>query len=86
MYDEFRSTLAGEGMERGVVGDPTDPETEVGPIVNESQLHGCSKRDRPRPGRRRDPCWRAGNDSTREAYLARAGSSSRVSETTHSLS
>jgi alpha-ketoglutaric semialdehyde dehydrogenase len=25
-------------MERGVVGDPTDSDTEVGPIVNESQL------------------------------------------------
>ncbi len=36
-YDEFRSLLLAR-MERGVVGDPTDPATEVGPIVNESQL------------------------------------------------
>ena len=36
-YDEFRRLLL-ERMERGVVGDPTDPATEVGPIVNESQL------------------------------------------------
>jgi alpha-ketoglutaric semialdehyde dehydrogenase len=36
-YDEFRSLLLAR-MERGVVGDPTDPASEVGPIVNESQL------------------------------------------------
>jgi aldehyde dehydrogenase (NAD+) len=36
-YDEFRRLLL-ERMERGVVGDPGDPATEVGPIVNESQL------------------------------------------------
>ena len=33
----FRERLLAR-MERGVVGDPTDPETEVGPIVNEKQL------------------------------------------------
>jgi acyl-CoA reductase-like NAD-dependent aldehyde dehydrogenase len=37
MYDEFRSRLL-DRIERGVVGDPTDPSTEVGPIVNEKQL------------------------------------------------
>ena len=36
-YDEFRGQLLAR-MERGAVGDPFDPETEVGPIVNESQL------------------------------------------------
>jgi aldehyde dehydrogenase (NAD+) len=36
-YDDFKSRLLAR-MERGIVGDPTDPETEVGPIVNESQL------------------------------------------------
>jgi aldehyde dehydrogenase (NAD+) len=36
-YDEFRELLVSR-IERGVVGDPTDPTTEVGPIVNESQL------------------------------------------------
>lgn len=36
-YDEFRQRLL-ERIERGSVGDPTDPETEVGPIVNERQL------------------------------------------------
>jgi aldehyde dehydrogenase (NAD+) len=36
-YEEFRALLLAR-MERGVVGDPTDPATEVGPIVNESQL------------------------------------------------
>ncbi len=37
VYDEFRARLLAR-MERGVVGDPSDPETEVGPIVNEAQL------------------------------------------------
>jgi aldehyde dehydrogenase (NAD+) len=37
VYDDFRSRLL-ERVERGVVGDPTDAQTEVGPIVNESQL------------------------------------------------
>src|SRR5437899_7842675 len=37
VYDDFRSLLVAR-IERGVVGDPTDPQTEVGPIVNESQL------------------------------------------------
>jgi aldehyde dehydrogenase (NAD+) len=36
-YDEFRSLLLAR-IERGVVGDPADPATEVGPIVNEAQL------------------------------------------------
>jgi alpha-ketoglutaric semialdehyde dehydrogenase len=37
VYDDFRGRLVGR-IEKGVVGDPTDPQTEVGPIVNESQL------------------------------------------------
>jgi aldehyde dehydrogenase (NAD+) len=37
VYDEFRERLL-ERVERGKVGDPADPETEVGPIVNEQQL------------------------------------------------
>ena len=37
VYDDFRARLVAR-IERGVVGDPTDPQTEVGPIVNESQL------------------------------------------------
>src|SRR5438132_963495 len=37
VYDDFRSLLLAR-IERGAVGDPTDPQTEVGPIVNESQL------------------------------------------------
>jgi aldehyde dehydrogenase (NAD+) len=36
-YGEFRRLLL-ERMGRGVVGDPGDAATEVGPIVNESQL------------------------------------------------
>jgi aldehyde dehydrogenase (NAD+) len=37
VYDDFRTRLL-ERIERGKVGDPSDPETEVGPIVNEKQL------------------------------------------------
>jgi acyl-CoA reductase-like NAD-dependent aldehyde dehydrogenase len=37
VYDEFRSKLL-DRIARGKVGDPSDPETEVGPIVNEKQF------------------------------------------------
>ena len=37
VYDDFRGRLV-DRIARGRVGDPTDPETEVGPIVNQSQL------------------------------------------------
>jgi aldehyde dehydrogenase (NAD+) len=37
VYDDFRARLLAR-VESGVVGDPNDPQTEVGPIVNESQL------------------------------------------------
>jgi alpha-ketoglutaric semialdehyde dehydrogenase len=37
VYDAFRSRLLAR-IESGVVGDPADPVTEVGPIVNEKQL------------------------------------------------
>ena len=37
MYDTFRKQLL-ERIARGRVGDPLDPDVEVGPIVNESQF------------------------------------------------
>jgi alpha-ketoglutaric semialdehyde dehydrogenase len=37
VYDDFRSRLLAR-VERSLVGDPGDAQTEVGPIVNESQL------------------------------------------------
>jgi alpha-ketoglutaric semialdehyde dehydrogenase len=37
VYDEFRRRLL-DRIESGKVGDPADPETEVGPLVNEKQL------------------------------------------------
>jgi alpha-ketoglutaric semialdehyde dehydrogenase len=37
VYDDFRARLL-QRIERGAVGDPTHPGTEVGPIVNEKQL------------------------------------------------
>jgi succinate-semialdehyde dehydrogenase/glutarate-semialdehyde dehydrogenase len=36
VYDEFRSRFLAR-IEAGKVGDPTDPETEVGPLVNQHQ-------------------------------------------------
>jgi alpha-ketoglutaric semialdehyde dehydrogenase len=37
VYDDFRGRLL-ERVAAGRVGDPTDPQTEVGPIVNQSQF------------------------------------------------
>jgi aldehyde dehydrogenase (NAD+) len=37
VYEEFRSRLV-ERIEGAAIGDPADPQTEVGPIVNEKQL------------------------------------------------
>jgi alpha-ketoglutaric semialdehyde dehydrogenase len=37
VYDDFRRRLL-ERIEAGKVGDPADPETEVGPLVNQKQL------------------------------------------------
>jgi acyl-CoA reductase-like NAD-dependent aldehyde dehydrogenase len=37
VYDRFRAKLL-DRIARGKVGDPADPETEVGPIVNEKQF------------------------------------------------
>jgi len=37
IYDEFKQRLL-ERIERAAVGDPMDPDTEVGPLVSEEQL------------------------------------------------
>jgi alpha-ketoglutaric semialdehyde dehydrogenase len=37
IYDEFRERLLAR-IEEGKVGDPADPDTEVGPIVNQAQF------------------------------------------------
>lgn len=37
IYDEFRERFL-QRIEEGKVGDPSDPDTEVGPIVNETQF------------------------------------------------
>ncbi|MBV9607514.1 MAG: aldehyde dehydrogenase, partial [Solirubrobacterales bacterium] len=37
IYDEFRDRLL-RRIEEGKVGDPSDPDTEVGPIVNQAQF------------------------------------------------
>jgi aldehyde dehydrogenase (NAD+) len=38
VYDQFRARFL-DRIESGKVGDPSDPETEVGPLVNEKQLN-----------------------------------------------
>jgi acyl-CoA reductase-like NAD-dependent aldehyde dehydrogenase len=38
-YDAFKEVFLSR-IERGKVGDPSDPEVEVGPLVNESQFNG----------------------------------------------
>src|SRR2546423_3169188 len=38
VYDQFRERFLAR-IDRGVVGDPTDPATEVGPIVSDRQLN-----------------------------------------------
>jgi aldehyde dehydrogenase (NAD+) len=38
VYDPFRAKLLAR-IDRGAVGDPLDPEVEVGPLVNESQFN-----------------------------------------------
>ena len=37
VYDTFREKLLAR-IDRGTVGDPADPDTEVGPIVSEKQF------------------------------------------------
>jgi aldehyde dehydrogenase (NAD+) len=39
VYEAFRDAFVAR-IERGVVGDPSDPATEVGPIVSRSQFDG----------------------------------------------
>ena len=38
VYEKFQELLLAR-IDKGKVGDPTDPETEVGPVVNEKQLN-----------------------------------------------
>ena len=81
VYDDFEQRLLAR-MERGVVGDPTDPETEVGPIVNESQLTEVLEgieRGKADGG----SCSRAASGSTPRRTCSRRRSS-RASPTTRS--
>jgi aldehyde dehydrogenase (NAD+) len=66
VYDEFRRRFL-ERVARGRVGDPADPETEVGPLVNESQFEevlGAVGRGREEGGR-----VAAGGDATGAGYV-----------------
>ena len=67
VYDRFRDTFLAR-IERGRVGDPLDPETEVGPIVNEGQFEeivGAIERGRSDGGR----ILAGGERAHDEAYL-----------------
>ena len=53
VYDAFRETFLAR-VEAGRVGDPSDPETEVGPLVNEAAMQdvlGAIERGREQGGR-----------------------------------
>ena len=53
------------GSQRGKVGDPADPATEVGPVVQRGAVRGDPRRDRARQGRgrhRRSPAASARDD------------------------
>jgi alpha-ketoglutaric semialdehyde dehydrogenase len=67
VYDAFRAQLLAR-IERGRVGDPLDPEVEVGPIVNESQFDevvSAIQRGRDEGG----TVIAGGERADREAYL-----------------
>ena len=81
VHDAFREQLL-ERMARGVVGDPLDPATEVGPLVNESQVEEVLAGDRPRPRARAARCWRAASGAARASSSSRR--CSRASPTTRS--
>jgi aldehyde dehydrogenase (NAD+) len=66
-YDEFRRLLLAR-IERGAVGDPSDPATEVGPIVNEKQMDEIL--DAIEQGRKEGGTVAAGGErADEEAYL-----------------
>ena len=50
-------------VEAGQVGDPADPETEVGPLVNERRWRTCSARSSA-AARRAAACWPAAGAAT----------------------
>ena len=62
VYDAFKSRLLAR-IERGVVGDPTDPATEVGPLVSDQQMERRARRRRPRPAKRAARCCSAASGS-----------------------
>jgi aldehyde dehydrogenase (NAD+) len=66
-YDRFREAFLAR-IERGVVGDPADPATEVGPVVNEGALEdilAAIERGREQGGR----VIAGGQRTSDEAYL-----------------
>jgi len=67
VYEEFRTRLL-ERVERGRVGDPSDPETEVGPVVNRTQFEDVLagiERGRAEGGR----CIAGGEAAHEDAFL-----------------
>ena len=87
VYDAFRAALL-ERIERGKVGDPLDPDVEVGPIVNASQFdeiveaiergqagrrHGADRRRARGPGRLPDRADGVRRRRRRRIPLVRGG-------------
>jgi acyl-CoA reductase-like NAD-dependent aldehyde dehydrogenase len=67
IYDDFRSRMLAR-IDAGVVGDPADPETEVGPVVNQPQFQ--SVMDDIERGRREGATVLAGGErADPDAYL-----------------
>ena len=65
VYDEFR-VLFTQRIERGAVGDPSDPSTEVGPLVIRTTARRRARRDRAWPqGRRHARARRSSGSAAR---------------------
>jgi alpha-ketoglutaric semialdehyde dehydrogenase len=66
IYDEFRERLLAR-MRQAVIGDPSDPRTEIGPLVNERQYNAVLRAIE--QARREGAVLLAGSDSDRRGYF-----------------
>ena len=70
VYESFRDALLAR-IAAGRVGDPSDPETEVGPLVNEGPMEDVLDRDRARQAPRA-AASSSGGERDGEGYLVDA--------------
>ena len=66
VYDAFREKLLAR-IASAKVGDPADPETEVGPVVNESSMEEILAASRNAASPTAAPCWPAATGPTTTA-------------------